>query len=219
MSKISKFNSGVFHRFILTGTFFCLLAAFPVFSQKNPTPNKDNPPLVVTNGLPGEMHRRLDALIGEWNVEMSLFIAGGTAEKPLVSTDLVCHRSWIAETGGKFIKDVTEGKMNGDPYYRLGILGYSNMDKRYEWNTVDGLNSMMMTYKGAKENTSASGDIVMSGEFTDQGLLGDKYAGKNIRQRTVIKIESPDRHVFELYFTPPGEKERLIDRKVYTRRK
>ena len=59
----------------------------------------------------------------------------------------------------------------------------------------------------------------MSGEFTDQGVLGDAYAGKNVGQRTVIRIESPDRHVFDLYFTPPGEKERLVSRALYTRRR
>ena len=46
-----------------------------------------------------------------------------------------------------------------------------------------------------------TGDIVMSGEFTDQGVLGDAYAGKNVGQRTVIRIESPDRHVIDIYFT------------------
>jgi hypothetical protein len=35
--------------------------------------------------------------------------------------------------------------------------------------------------------------------------------------RTVITIESNDRHRFDLYFTPPGGAERLIDRKIYTR--
>jgi hypothetical protein len=92
------------------------------------------------------------------------------------------------------------------------------MDRRYEWNTVDALNTMMMTYKGRPDSAHATGDIVMTGEFTDQGLLGAASVGKTIGQRTVIKIESPDRHVFELYFTPRGEKERLIDRSIYTRR-
>ena len=38
-----------------------------------------------------------------------------------------------------------------------------------------------------------------------------------VGQRTVIRIESDDRHVFELYFTPPGGKEQLALRTVYTR--
>jgi Protein of unknown function (DUF1579) len=92
------------------------------------------------------------------------------------------------------------------------------MDKRYEWNTVDGMNTMMMTYKGKPGSGRASGEIVMTGQFTDQGMLGDAYIGKRIAQRTVIKIESRDRHAIDMYFTPPGEKERLIDRSIYTRR-
>jgi hypothetical protein len=174
---------------------------------------------MVRNGQPGEMHRRLDALVGEWNVAMSFYIAGGTPEKPIVANDLICRREWIAETGNRHLRDVMEGTFGGNPYYRLGILSYSTMDKRYEWNTVDAVNTMMMTYKGAKDSAKPDGEIVMSGEFTDQGVLGDSYAGKTIRQRTVIKIESPDRHVIDVYFTPPGEKERMAARGIYTRRK
>ncbi len=92
------------------------------------------------------------------------------------------------------------------------------MDKRYEWNTVDAFNTMMMTYKGAKDSASLNGEIVMTSEFTDAVVFGDASVGKTIGQRTVIKIESPDRNVLELYFTPPGEQEQLIDRSIYTRR-
>jgi len=175
-------------------------------------------PAMVRNGQPGAMHRRLDALVGDWDVEMTFYIAGGTEAKPLVARSLICHREWITETGNKHMRDITQGTFEGNPYYRLGILSYSTMDKRYEWNTVDALNSNMMTYKGTKGSASPTGDIVMTGEFTDQGVLGDSYAGKNVRQRTVIKIESPNRHVFDLYLTPPGEKERLATRAIYIRR-
>jgi hypothetical protein len=175
-------------------------------------------PAMVRNGQRGEMHRRLDALVGDWNVEMTFYIAGGTPQKPLVAKGLTCRREWIAETGDKHMRDVTQGMYGGNPYYRLGILSYSTMDRRYEWNTVDALNANMMTYKGAIGSATVAGDIVMSGEFTDQGVLGDAYAGKNVGQRTVIRIESPDRHVFDLYLTPPGEKERLASRAIYIRR-
>lgn len=176
-------------------------------------------PAMVQNGQPGEMHKRLNALVGAWNVEKTLYITGGTPQKPLVSRDLICDRQWIAETGNRHLRDITQGTVGGNSYYRLGILSFSTMDRRYEWNTVDGLNANMMTYKGLENSATINGDIVMVGEFTDQGILGNSYVGKKIAQRTVIKIESPDRHVFEMYFTPPGEKERLVDRTVYARRK
>jgi hypothetical protein len=47
-------------------------------------------------------------------------------------------------------------------------------------------------------------------------VLGDAYVGQTIGQRTVIRIESRDRHMIDLYFTPPSEPERLVDRAIYT---
>ena len=185
--------------------------AFPLVQQAQ------QQPAMVRNGQRGEMHKRLDALVGDWDVEMTFYIAGGTPEKPLIAKGLACRREWITETGDKHMRDVTQGTFGENTYYRLGILSYSTMDRRYEWNTVDALNANMMTYKGAKNSATAAGDIVMSGEFTDQGVLGDAYAGKNVGQRTVIRIESRDRHVIDLYFTPPGERERLVSRALYTR--
>src|SRR5262245_15310655 len=161
-------------RLILAGTMFITLvlkgAPFPQIQQ----------PAMVRNGQPGAMHRRLDALVGDWDVEMTFYIAGGTAEKPMVARGLICHREWIAETGNKHMRDITQGTAGGNPYYRLGILSYSTMDRRYEWNTVDALNANMMTYKGVKGSASATGDIVMTGAFTEQGVLGASYAGKHV---------------------------------------
>src|SRR5262249_25379963 len=102
---------------------------------------------------------------------------------------------------------------------RLGILGYSVPDDRFEWNTGDNFNPMMMTYKGEKGSGTANKEISISGEYTDQGMLGAQYKGKKIGQRTGFKIESNDRNTVELYFTPTGENERLVDTMVYTRRK
>src|SRR4029453_13599579 len=45
----------------------------------------------------------------------------------------------------------------------------------------------------------------------------ERTVGKPVVQRTVFRIESNDRHVSELYFTPPGGKEQLALRIVYTR--
>ena len=59
--------------------------------------------------------------------------------------------------------------------------------------------------------------IEVTGSFTDQGVVGEASVGKAVGQRTLIRIESPDRQVSELYFTPPGAKEQLAMRMVFTR--
>lgn len=178
-------------------------------------------PGFIRRGLPGPGHAALRGLEGEWRVEKALYIAVGTREKPAVSSDLIARRRWIA--GGRFLHDVTEGSIAGGPYYRMGFLGYSNEDARYEFVTVDGMNANMMIYrsdpvKGAQGSDAArTVAISMSGTFTDQGLISEQTAGLVIAQRTVIRIQSDDRHEIDLYFTPPGRAEMLIDHSVYTR--
>lgn len=111
-------------------------------------------------------HRRIDRLIGDWTVEKYTYVAGGTPEKPLTSHDIVSHWRWIAKTGNNFLQEEAEGSLSGKHYYRLGTLGYSPTDNRYEWATVDDITPMMMTYKGVKGSGDAA-DISMTGEFTD----------------------------------------------------
>jgi hypothetical protein len=197
---------------------YVLAAPAPAYSQltdrASGASNPQQMPAWAQSGLPGPSHAALEQLVGTWRVENTIYIAVGTRDKPAISKDIICRREWIA--GGRYIRDVTEGTIGGGQYWRMGLLGYSNIDKRYEWITVDGFNTNMMIYAGAG-GPGAGAPISMSGIFTDAGVLGEQTAGKSVGMRTLIRIESKDRHIFELYFTPPGEREFLADRKVYTR--
>jgi hypothetical protein len=135
-------------------------------------------------------------------------------EPPLVSEDVTCKREWVA--GGRYLEDTTEGTAAGAPVWRKGWIGYNNMDQRYEWVTIDSLNSDMMIYVAA-DNSGIQMPIKMSAAFTDQGVSGEENAGKPVGMRTVITIENRNRHVFELYFTPPERQEVLATRQIYTR--
>jgi hypothetical protein len=170
----------------------------------------------MSRGMPGPEHRALEPLIGTWKVQLSMYgtIGRNPDDPPIVSNDLICRRAWVA--GGRYIEDMTEGTMGDAPYWRKGWLGYSNMDRRHEWITIDAVNSNMMYYAG-KPGTTSKSPIIMTGVFTDQGVAGEASVGKSVDMRTVIKIENADRHVIELYFTPPGKQEILAQRAIYTR--
>jgi len=188
----------------------CLAFAVAVVIPVVPVQAQSTPPPFVARGLPGPAHRALDPLVGDWDVTMTLYAAMGSPEKPFTAK-LTTHREWIAE--GHYLRDVTRGAN----YYRQATLGYSNMDRRYEWVTQDAVNANMMIYLGAP-GSGPSHPISMVGTFTDQGILGEASVGKAIGQRTVITIQDPDHHQIDLYFTPPDSTERLVDRKVYVRR-
>ncbi|MCP2287999.1 DUF1579 family protein [Nocardia amikacinitolerans] len=162
-------------------------------------------------------HRRLNQLVGEWRGDKSTFVAGGTPDEPL-RTEIVSRWQWIAETGNNFLREIATGDFGDRPYYRQGTLGYSPTDNRYEWSTVDSVTPMMMTYKGAKDSGGSDTELTVLGEFTDPGVLGERFVGKTIPMRTTIRLESPDRVVMELYFTPPGEAEMIADRVVLTKK-
>jgi hypothetical protein len=183
------------------------------FAQASSAPASDLPPF-VKRGLPGPFHSKLNPLEGRWAVDKRIYVAVGTKEHPAVSHGMTCERHWVG--GGKHLEDVTQGGLGDGTYYRLGVLGFSTMDHRYEWATFDALNANMMLYYSAAEDTPGN-RIVMTGVFTDQGLLGEAYAGKSIPMRTTLEILGPDRHVIDLTFMPPGESEVLIDHSVYTR--
>jgi hypothetical protein len=167
-------------------------------------------------GLPGPAHAALEPLVGLWRVQLEFHAVLGRspAEPPLVSNDIICKRTWVG--GGRYLEDTTEGTFNGSPYWRKGWLGYSNMDKRYEWVTIDSTNSNMMIYLG-KPGSGADRPLSLMGVFTDQGVIAEAFAGKSVPMRTEINIESDQRHTFDLYFTPPGQAEVLAVRKIYTR--
>ena len=171
------------------------------------------PPPFITRGMPGEGQKAMEPLAGDFATKMSLFGAMGTPEKPFVAA-LTTHREWVGD--GRFLRDITSGDIPGGHYWRMGTLGYSTMDKRYEWVTQDAINTGMMIYLG-KPGSGPHFPANLSGEFTDQGVLGEDFSGKRIAQRSEFVIQDQDHHRIDLYFTPPGEKERLFDRKEYTR--
>jgi hypothetical protein len=167
-------------------------------------------------GLPGANHQALQALAGRWKVEMGVYGTLGRDPNaaPIPSSGMTTVREWIA--GGRYLQDTTEGEIAGQAYWRRGWLGYSNMDQAYEWVTVDATNANMMIFTSARMPAPAA-RIELTGVFTDQGVTGEVNSGQRISMRTEIRIENADRHVIELYFTPPGGREVLATRQTYTR--
>ncbi|MFC4910034.1 DUF1579 family protein [Actinomadura gamaensis] len=192
------------------------LGGVAVASVPSSSPSAAGPAAPAGNLDPGPNHRRLDPLVGTWKAVKTNYLLGGNG-KPVVSRDITVRTRWIAKTGGRFLEERTEGTLAGKHYFRLGILGFSNIDRRYEWTTFDSVTPTAMTYRGPRVSGTPS-VLSIPGAFTDPGLLGPRYYGKTIPMRTVITIPRNGHPTFDLYFTPPQQKERLVDRVVYTRK-
>lgn len=169
---------------------------------------------IIERSTPGAEHAALDPLVGTWEVEKSVFNALGTPDDPATSEGMTTTREWVA--GGHFLRDVTTGTIEGNPYERTGFLGYNPMDRRYEWNTADNVTTIMMTYHGER-GSGATWPVEMRGTFADPGVTGEENVGRTVAMRTVVTILDDDRHTFEIFFTPPGGEEALADRMEFTR--
>jgi hypothetical protein len=175
-------------------------------------------PVVEGTGERTERHQRMAELVGWWDVEKVNYLVGPSPEEPAQGRGLVARKRWLEGSGQRFVEDTTSGEFADQPYFRHGVLGYLIVDDRYEWNTVDGMNSVMMTYKGVP-GSGQDAVISMIGEFSDEfGLFGPGSRGATVGQRTTITIEGANRHVIDIYFTPFGGQEVLADHGEYIRR-
>lgn len=165
---------------------------------------------------PGTEHKALVPLVGKFKVEKKIFVAMGTADKPATSSGMTTTREWVGE--GRFLRDVTNGKIGSAAYWREGLLGYNPANRRYEWNTADNVTPIMMQYR-SKNGSADKRPIELAGAFTDLGVTGEENVGKPVMMRTVITVADNDHHTFEIYFTTPDGTELLADKMEFTRAK
>lgn len=195
-------------RATVVGALAAMLVVAPLAWAQPPTPP------VASRGEPGAAHQALAPLIGRFRVAKTSWFPGIASNGPVSCADLVATREWIGD--GRFVREVTQGTMGGKPYFRMGLLGYSTMDQRYEWVTVDAFNANMMIYQGAAGSGPVQ-PIEVSGSFTDQGLMGEGFVGRPIAQRTEIQIDGLRGATIRLYVTAPEQQELLADEMVYER--
>lgn len=181
----------------------------------DPAPKLDvNLKALSSRSAPGAEHKALQPLVGKFKVEKQVFVAIGSAEKPATSSGMTTTREWVGD--GRFVREVTSGKLGGSAYWREGMLGYNPANKRYEWNTADNVTPIMMQYR-SKNGSAVSNPIEMSGAFTDLGVTGESNVGKPVMMRTTITVVDNDHHTFELRFTTPDGTELVADKMEFSR--
>lgn len=168
---------------------------------------------LVKRTTPGAGQAELKPLLGRWRVEKANFLLG-VGGKPVTSEAMTAERVMIGD--GRFVSDTTTGKLGGRPYFRTGLLGYNNIARRYELVTADNITPLLMSYQG-RDGSAPGARINMTGSFADPGVMGESNVGKIVAMRTEIRIIDNGHHQIDLFFTPAGKPEKLVDTMVYTR--
>lgn len=147
---------------------------------------------------PGEGHKMLDGMVGDFDATVSMWEAPGTA--PTVEKG-VAESRWVM--GGRYIESKFNSSMMGMPFQGLGYTGYDNVKKQY-WSTwMDNTSTGLML---------ATGDTHDGGKtWTWSGAATDPMGRTMIMDQKMV-INSKDKHTWELWGpAPDGTKFKMME--------
>lgn len=155
---------------------------------------------------PGEHHKKLERMVGKWNMETRIFM-GGNATPPQKGT---CEVSWLMD--GRWLKMESQGMMMNMPVRHFSILGYDNFKQSYVAVAVTSADTIMAYSEG---DMDPSGKSLLTYGTIDEYMTGE--IGKMVK--SVWRFESDDRMILEIHDLPIGEHNTKVVEFTYTRQK
>ena len=144
---------------------------------------------------PGEAHKALEPLVGEWQIEARFWMQGPDAEP--VESKGTTKGKWIL--GNRFIQEELNGEMMGQPFQGIGTTGYDNLKKKYVSTWVDNMNTMISISEGTYDPQAKV--------FTFTGKMDDIISGQKDKPfKYILRVVSNDKHIFEMHDPSLGAK-------------
>lgn len=161
-------------------------------------------------GSPGENHKLLEPMVGEWTHTVKMQMAPNAPVEESTGTN---SNKWIMD--GRFIQSDVEGTMNmGDksqPFAGMAIMGYDNMNKEFNSIWIDNMMTGIMSTKG-KYNPKTK-------TITEKGLMSCPMTGeKNKAFRSEIKFIDNDNYSYSMFVKDKSGKEFKSIEVVYKRK-
>jgi len=154
---------------------------------------------------PGAEHQKLKSFAGHWEATVKMWFdpAGPVEEVP-------GKAEMKTILGDRFLQQEFTGTMMGQPFNGIGVTGYDNVRKKWVSNWMDSTATGFYTGEGTADKT---GDVI-----TFASVATDPMTGKQRKGRDVLRLESPQKVVFESYATGKGGKEFKMLEITYTRK-
>lgn len=107
---------------------------------------------------PGAEHDLLKGLVGKWKVSTKSWQSEDAKPEETTGTSV-----FKALLGGRFFQQDYKGKMMGQPYEGIGMMGYNNLTKKFESSWYDTMSTAAMTFEGSFDAKTKT--LSESGEF------------------------------------------------------
>ena len=150
-----------FRTTLLTLAILNFLVAHEALAATDPTELKSAVPAARQDPAePGDHHRHLDALVGDWDYTMRIWNSPEAEPLELVGTS---KARWILD--GRFVETYYHGEIQGRPFEGRSIDGYDNKKKNYTTIWQDNLGTYTVVSEG---NCTEDGRVrTMSYQFDD----------------------------------------------------
>lgn len=146
-------------------------------------------------GKPGENHKLLAEMAGNWNYTMKMMM-DPTTGKPSESKGTATRKAifdgryFSFEVSGKFQMPGKDGKMMDMNFKGMAVEGYDNGKKKFISSWIDNMSTMMMNAEGDYDAATKTFTYMADCEMPP---------GTKVKMREVIKIVDKDHHTFEMY--------------------
>jgi hypothetical protein len=147
-------------------------------------------------------HANLEPFVGTWDARVRMWMGPGD---PMESGGVMQN---TLELAGKWLRHEFQ---SDEGFAGSGFMGFNKATGKYEGFWIDTMSTFMQTESGDYDARTKT--------FHMTSQLLCPIAKVPLDKRTVIRIESADRHVMEMYFSGQGQPESKAMEITYTRRK
>jgi hypothetical protein len=153
---------------------------------------------------PGDIHKMLAKDDGEWNEEVTFWMAPGA--EPTKSTATVVNKMIM---GGRYQESRHTGNMMGMPFEGYGLLGYDNARKVFLSSWIDNMGTGIMFMEGTWDEKTKS--IQFKGKTTDP------VTGKELPVRETFTVIDANKQKLEMFMMQNGKEFKSMEI-VFTRK-
>lgn len=156
---------------------------------------------------PGDAHKAMAKSEGNWDGEVSMWMAPGAP--PMSNKSTATNKMAM---GGRYQVSSFSGSFMGQPFEGMGIMGYDNTKKAYVSTWVDNMGTGIMHMEGTAD---ASGKVV-----TMTGKMTDPSTGRDCDVKEVLTFTDDDHHTMEMYGPDPATGKQFKNMEIkFTRKK
>ena len=163
---------------------------------------------------PGEHHRELEPLVGNWDYTVKFSMApgqpmGDAGHGTAVRAALMGGRYFLMNVNGQMLMPDAEGKMKETEFKGMEVDGYDNVKQKFVSTWIDNMGTSIVVSDGSYDAASKTFTYLFEMEV---------LPGVKVKARQVLKMLDADHHQLDWYETRGGQEVETMQI-AYTRQK